>query len=116
MPRRLRKLARANLPMSDDQLLAIASTAVLASNHFPRPTDDWEAKPRANKTWTAWKTYRAAHIAQRQLLASGTAMPPSTALIAEGGVHLTEGQLRDWMGTWTTWQLPPQRNVPPYNP
>eukprot|EP00804_Cyclotella_cryptica_P005381 CCRYP_017446-RA/>CCRYP_017446-RA protein AED:0.44 eAED:0.44 QI:0/-1/0/1/-1/1/1/0/181 len=41
-----RKLARANLPMSDDQLLAIASTAILASNHFPRPTDDWEAKPR----------------------------------------------------------------------
>jgi len=90
-----RKLARANLPMSDDQLLAIASTAVLASNHFPRPTDDWEAKPRANKTWTAWKThYRAAHIARkRQLLASGTAMPPSTAnaLIAEDNVHLTEG-------------------------
>eukprot|EP00804_Cyclotella_cryptica_P004398 CCRYP_006813-RA/>CCRYP_006813-RA protein AED:0.15 eAED:0.15 QI:0/-1/1/1/-1/1/1/178/199 len=51
--------SRANLPMSGDQLLAIASTAVLASNHFPRPTDDWEAKP-ANKTWTAWKThYRA---------------------------------------------------------
>eukprot|EP00804_Cyclotella_cryptica_P003921 CCRYP_016106-RA/>CCRYP_016106-RA protein AED:0.11 eAED:0.25 QI:0/0/0/1/0.2/0.16/6/0/1395 len=90
-----RKLARANLPMSDDQLLAIASTAVLASNHFPRPTDDWEAKPRANKTWTAWKThYRAAHIARkRQLLASGIAMPPSTAnaLIAEDDVHLTEG-------------------------
>eukprot|EP00804_Cyclotella_cryptica_P026727 CCRYP_007946-RA/>CCRYP_007946-RA protein AED:0.48 eAED:0.48 QI:0/-1/0/1/-1/1/1/0/67 len=45
-----RKLACANLPMSDDQLLAIASTAVLASNHFHRPTDDWEAKPHANKT------------------------------------------------------------------
>eukprot|EP00804_Cyclotella_cryptica_P010352 CCRYP_012274-RA/>CCRYP_012274-RA protein AED:0.37 eAED:0.37 QI:0/-1/0/1/-1/1/1/0/366 len=89
------KLTRANLPMSDDQLLAIASTAILASNHFPRPTDDWEAKPCANKTWTAWKThYRAAHIARKhQLLASGTAMLPSTAnaLIAEDDVHLTEG-------------------------
>eukprot|EP00804_Cyclotella_cryptica_P019076 CCRYP_014477-RA/>CCRYP_014477-RA protein AED:0.46 eAED:0.46 QI:0/-1/0/1/-1/1/1/0/220 len=30
-----RKLARVNLPMSDDQLLAIAYTAILASNHFP---------------------------------------------------------------------------------
>lgn len=30
-----RKLARANLPMSDDQLLAIASTSILASGHFP---------------------------------------------------------------------------------
>jgi len=68
-----RKLARANLPMSDDQLVAIASTAVLASNHFPRPTDEWEARPRAAKTWTEWKLhYRAAHLARkRQLLASG---------------------------------------------
>eukprot|EP00804_Cyclotella_cryptica_P028346 CCRYP_013206-RA/>CCRYP_013206-RA protein AED:0.43 eAED:0.43 QI:0/-1/0/1/-1/1/1/0/224 len=44
-----RKLAHANLPMSDDQLLAIASTAVLALNHFLRPTDDWEAKPPRTK-------------------------------------------------------------------
>ena len=68
-----RKLARANLPMSDDQLLAIASTAVLASEHFPHPTDEWEALPRDQKTWTAWKThYRAAHLARKRLLlASG---------------------------------------------
>ena len=74
-----RKLARADLPMTDDQLLAIASTAVLASNDFPRATDDWEALPRAHKTWGAWKThYRAAHLARkRQLLAAGTTMPHS---------------------------------------
>ena len=58
--------------MTDDQLLAIASTAVLASEHFPRPTDEWEALPRASKSWGAWKThYRAAHIARkRQMLAA----------------------------------------------
>ena len=39
------KLAQVNLPMSDDQLLAIASKAVLAANDFPHPTYDWEAKP-----------------------------------------------------------------------
>jgi hypothetical protein len=68
-----RKLARANLPMSDDQLLAIASTSVLASDHFPRPTDEWEARPRATKTWPEWKLhYRAAHLARkRQMLATG---------------------------------------------
>ena len=68
-----RKLARANLPMSDAQLLAIASTAVLASGHFPRPTDEWEALPPNGKTWTAWKIhYRAAHVARkRQMLAAG---------------------------------------------
>ena len=77
-----RKLARANLPMTDDQLLAIASTAVLASTDFPRATDDWEALPRAHKTWGAWKThYRAAHLARkRQLLASGsTTLHPGAA-------------------------------------
>jgi hypothetical protein len=68
-----RKLARANLPMSDAQLLAIASTAILASGHFPRPTDEWEALAPNAKTWGAWKThYRAAHIARkRQMLAAG---------------------------------------------
>ena len=73
-----RKLARANLPMADDQLLAIASTAVLAANHFPRATDEWEALDRPNKTWPAWKAhYRAAHIARkRQLLASGKTIGP----------------------------------------
>ena len=62
-----RKLARANLPMSDDQLLAIASTAILAANHFPRATDEWEALDRPNKTWPAWKAhYRTAHIARKR--------------------------------------------------
>lgn len=40
-------LAWANLPMSDNQLLAIASTIVLTSEHFPHPTNKWEALPQA---------------------------------------------------------------------
>ena len=68
-----RKLERANLPMSNDQLVAIASTSVLAANDFPRTTEEWEALPPASKTWAAWKTrYRTAHTARkRQLLAAG---------------------------------------------
>ena len=63
--------------MSDDQLLAIASTSVMAAEHFPRATDEWEALPRNNKTWTAWKAhYRLAHTARkRQLLATGRTTP-----------------------------------------
>ena len=73
-----RKLARANLPMADSNLLAIASTAILASGNFPRPTDEWEALPTAARTWPAWKThYRAAHIARkRQMLAATKTQPP----------------------------------------
>ena len=59
--------------MTDAQLLTIASTAVLASEHSPRPTNEWEALPKNGKTWAAWKIhYCAAHIARkRQMLAAG---------------------------------------------
>jgi hypothetical protein len=69
------KLEQAKLPMSDEQLLAIATTSVLASGHFPRPTNNWEAKAPTNKTWLNWKHhYCAAHTTRcRQLLAAGTA-------------------------------------------
>ncbi len=72
-----RKLRRANLPMDDANLVAMASTDVLASQHFPRTTDEWEALPIANKTWAEWKIrYRAANIARKQqLLASGGTDP-----------------------------------------
>ncbi len=57
------KLARANLPMLDNQLLAIASMAILASSHFPRLTDDREACTCVDKMW---------HIAHKcRMLASG---------------------------------------------
>lgn len=39
------KLTHANLPMSDKQLITIASTAVLASEQYPHLTDEWEALP-----------------------------------------------------------------------
>jgi hypothetical protein len=63
--------------MSNDQLLAIVSMSVLASGHFPCPTDEWEARPCANKTWTNWKKhYKAAHLAcKHQLLTAGKATP-----------------------------------------
>jgi hypothetical protein len=38
-----RKLEQANLPMSNEQLLAIATTSVLASGHFSCPTDDMDS-------------------------------------------------------------------------
>jgi hypothetical protein len=68
---------RAAMPIADVQLVAIASTAVLGSQQYPRATEDLEALVTSTKTWTAWKNaYRAAHIARKcQLLASGTSKP-----------------------------------------
>lgn len=81
LERAQRKLLRGNLPMSDDALLAIASTSVLAAQTYPRITDEWEERPSATKTWANWKTvYNAAYTARKRLLlASGGGEPLSSA-------------------------------------
>ena len=49
----------------------MASTAVLAVQHFPRKVDDWEGLPALARTWPAWKTaFRLAHLKRQcQILA-----------------------------------------------
>jgi hypothetical protein len=57
-----RKAARAPLPITNQTLTILASTALLAADTFPRTTELWEELDPANKTWAAWKTsYLAAH-------------------------------------------------------
>jgi hypothetical protein len=57
-----KKAARACLPITDQTLTVLASTALLAAGTFPRTTKLWEELDPANKTWAAWKTaYLAAH-------------------------------------------------------
>jgi hypothetical protein len=57
-----RKAARACLPITNQTLTVLASTALLAANTFPRTTELWEELDPVNKTWAAWKTaYLAAH-------------------------------------------------------
>jgi hypothetical protein len=56
------KAARACLPVTNQTLTVLASTALLAANTFPRTTELWEKMDSANKTWAAWKiAYLAAH-------------------------------------------------------
>jgi hypothetical protein len=57
-----RKAARACLPVTNQTLTILTSTAFLAANTFPCTTELWEELDPANKTWAAWKTaYLAAH-------------------------------------------------------
>ena len=77
-------LARGGLPMSDLQVLAIASASVYASQHFVRDTEDWNKRTTAAKTWAQWKvTYRAAHIERARLIKSqgGTSFGTANAVI-----------------------------------
>ena len=63
------KLARGGLPMSDEVLLATASSQVFKSMHFPETTREWERLPLASKTWATWQVkYREAHIERKRLL------------------------------------------------
>jgi len=57
--------------MLDDAVLTIALTSVMALQHFPRATDDWEAHSAAQTMWAVWKTtFRTAHTARFRLQAS----------------------------------------------
>jgi hypothetical protein len=56
------KAARACLPVTDQTLTVLASTALLGAGTFPCTTELWEELDPANNTWAAWKTaYLAAH-------------------------------------------------------
>jgi hypothetical protein len=57
-----RKAARACLPITEQTLTILVSTALLAADTFPRTTELLEELDPADKTWAAWKTaYLAAH-------------------------------------------------------
>ncbi len=48
--------ARARLPVTNQTLTALDSTALLAADTFTYTTELWEELDPANKTWAAWKT------------------------------------------------------------
>ena len=51
-----RKSIRANLPISDMWLAAIATGLLLSAGSFPKKCPDWDSFPHANKTWDVWRT------------------------------------------------------------
>jgi hypothetical protein len=51
-----RRAARARLPVTDQTLTVLASTALLATDTFPCTTELWEELDPTNKTWATWKT------------------------------------------------------------
>jgi hypothetical protein len=69
------------MPITNVELVMMASAAVLAAQHFPREINDWESLPSLSRTWPAWKVaFRLAHLKhQRQLQALGGGEPLSGA-------------------------------------
>jgi hypothetical protein len=51
-----RKAARAHLPITNETLTVLASTALLVADTFLRTTELWEELNPTDKTWAAWET------------------------------------------------------------
>jgi hypothetical protein len=62
-----KKAKRAGMPVTDIELVMMASAAVLAAQHFPRKVMDWEGRPAIDPTWRAWKVeFCQAHIKRQR--------------------------------------------------
>ncbi len=61
------------MPITNVELVMMASVVVLAAQHFPREVNNWESLPAGSHTWQAWKVaFCLAHLKhQRQLQALG---------------------------------------------
>jgi hypothetical protein len=72
-----KKATQAGMPITNVDLVMMASAAVLVAQHFPREVNNWEGLPSASCTWTAWKTaFRLVHVKrQKQILALGGGEP-----------------------------------------
>ncbi len=70
------------MPIADVELVMMASTAILAAQHFPHEVDDWEGLASSTRPWFAWETaFCFAHIkCQHQILALGGSQPLGGAL------------------------------------
>jgi hypothetical protein len=68
---------RVSMPITNVKLVMMALAAVLAAQHFPCDTDDWEGLTATSRTWQAWKVaFRLAHLKrQPQLQALGRGEP-----------------------------------------
>ena len=61
------KAKRANLPITDEYLHALALQALVATNAYEADTREWEKLPAHEQTWTAWKKkFRAAYAAKQR--------------------------------------------------
>ena len=102
-----RKSIRALLPINNKWLAAIATGSLLAAGSFPKQHPNWDSLPRANKTWTAWKTAFCAHqlTLEREQQATGergdifgsasaaTALHGITDATTRPGVHTSPNAL-----------------------
>ena len=50
--------ARAEMPITDNYLMMVATKAMLSSERFPRSNEDWEDLDKVSKSWMKWCKYK----------------------------------------------------------
>ena len=50
-----KKATRASLPITDDWIAAMATSALLSANLFPKERPSWDGLVPSSQTWAAWK-------------------------------------------------------------
>ena len=51
-----KKATCAVLPITDNWLIAIASSSLLSAGSFPKQRPEWDGLAVTSKNWTLWKT------------------------------------------------------------
>ena len=70
------KSDRANFPINDGMLAAIATYMLLKSRSFPRDHPNWDGKPTMDQTWDAWKAlFKPLQAALERKYAAATGQP-----------------------------------------
>ncbi len=79
-----KKAQRANVPIADSTLVAIATASVMASQLYPRTDDAWDDLSPKERTWAKWKTTYTQAYNKALIRKKSTAGTPQF-----GSAHLT---------------------------
>ncbi len=79
-----KKAQRANVPIADSTLVAIATASVMASQLYPRTDDAWDDLSPKERTWAKWKTTYTQAYNKALIRKKGTTGTPQF-----GNAHLT---------------------------
>ena len=86
-----KKATKASLPITDDWLAAMATSALLSANSFPNNCPAWDGLVPSDQTWTAWQLkFVSLHNAmERELCASsqrGDSFSSANLAMAANGI------------------------------
>ncbi len=115
-----KKAQRANVPIADSTLVAIATASVMASQLYPRTDDAWDDLSPKERTWAKWKTTYTQAYNKALIRKNGTIGTPQfgnahlTPIVHDSVQHAPHQHCNTDTEFSTTLE-PPHPAPPPYN-